>query len=223
MFGMLDYRAYKLNWLIGLPFRIVMRLCLFAIMAIAIGIGYWTGYHPLIQIVIGYVSFEGIALIFGMVWMLLIMWPLEKIFFWFIDVVPSKGADMEEAQAIARHGPIIWLSKKLMNDIDNWTWDDTDQFVKCLNWRARLFSDEKRQFTKRVQVLWQAHSDTGKQPGELPQVELDKLLKPFKMNWLQTVIVNPYGWNSITGFIIIAIALLYLNSGRDVWVFPNLA
>jgi hypothetical protein len=36
MFGMLDYRAYKLFWLIGLPFRLALRLAFFVILAIAI-------------------------------------------------------------------------------------------------------------------------------------------------------------------------------------------
>jgi hypothetical protein len=222
MFGMLDYRAYKLYWLIGLPLRIILFLSRYIIITVAIGIGYWTGFHPLFQIVVAYVAMEGISLIFSIVWMLLIMWPIQKVFFWLIDVVPSRGADMEEAHAIVEHGPIIWLSKKLMNDIENWTWDDTDQFVKCLNWRARLCG-ERQNFPKRVQVLWQVHSDTDKQPAELPQAELNKLLKPYQLNWFQSVIVNPYGWNSILGFVIIVCAILYLNAGRDVWVLPNLA
>ena len=110
-----------------------------------------------------------------------------------------------------------------MNDIKNWTWDDTDQFVKCSNWRARLLCNEGKQFTKRVQVLRKTYFDTGKQPGELPQAEVDKLLKPYKLNTFQSIIVHPNGWNAITGFVITVIAILYLNAGRDVWVFPNLA
>ena len=39
MFGMLDYRAYKFFWLVGLPLRLISRLCFFVIVAIAIMIG----------------------------------------------------------------------------------------------------------------------------------------------------------------------------------------
>jgi len=117
MFGMLDYRAYKLYWLIGLPFRIVLRILFFIVIAIAIGIGHWTGYPILVQIVVAYIAMEIIAIVVGLVWTLLIVMPLEKIFFWLIDVVPSRGKDTEEAKDIVRSGPIIWLSKKLMNDI----------------------------------------------------------------------------------------------------------
>src|SRR4051812_46686552 len=115
MFGMLDYRAYKLYWLICLPFRIVGKLLFFVILAIGIIIGIWSGYHVLIQMVIAYVAFEGILLVFVMLWALLIAKPLEKIFFWVIDVVPSRGENGEEANLVARAGPIVWLSKKFAN------------------------------------------------------------------------------------------------------------
>jgi hypothetical protein len=153
MFGMLDYRAYKLYWLIGLPFRIVLRILFFIVIAIAIGIGHWTGYPILVQIVVAYIAMEIIAIVVGLVWTLLIVMPLEKIFFWLIDVVPSRGKDTEEAKDIVRSGPIIWLSKKLMNDIGNWTYEDTEAFVKCLNWRARIFFGEGEKFHNRVQIL----------------------------------------------------------------------
>jgi hypothetical protein len=47
MFGMLDYRAYKLFWLIGLPLRIASWLALFVVAAISVIVGHWTGYHVL--------------------------------------------------------------------------------------------------------------------------------------------------------------------------------
>jgi hypothetical protein len=51
MFGMLDYRAHKLFWLLTLPFRLVSRAFYFIFVAIAVSIGIWTGYQPpLVQI-----------------------------------------------------------------------------------------------------------------------------------------------------------------------------
>jgi len=138
MFGMLDYRAYKLFWLITLPFRIAARLAFFVIIGIAIFIGHRTGYHVLVQMVIAYVAFEAISWVFSYLWALLIATPIAKAFFWVIDVVPSRGENMEEAKLIANVGPMVWLNKKLMNDIGNWTFDDTQEFAKCLGWRARL-------------------------------------------------------------------------------------
>jgi hypothetical protein len=39
MFGMLDYRAYKLLWLIFLPLRLVLTIAVFGSMIIAIKVG----------------------------------------------------------------------------------------------------------------------------------------------------------------------------------------
>ena len=161
MFGMLDYRAHKLYWLLTLPFRIVCRLVFFAFIAIAIIIAQWTDNSPLVQIVIACVAMEGMAFIFGLLWLFLVTLPIEKIFLWTVDVVPSHGEDHEEAKEIVRKGPIVWLTKKLMNHIDQWTYEDTDAFVSCMNWRARLLFNERERFKKRVAVLEQVHYDTG--------------------------------------------------------------
>jgi hypothetical protein len=56
-----------------------------------------------------------------------------------IDVLPAHGADTEEAKAIALTGRVFELSKKLENEIENWTRDDTKELVSTMNWRARLF------------------------------------------------------------------------------------
>ena len=199
MFGMLDYRACKLFWLIGLPFRIASRLLFFIILAIATFFGHWTGYHVLVQMVIAYVALEAISLVLVLLWALLITMPIEKAFFWIIDVVPSRGENMEEAKLIARAGPIVQLEKKLMNDIENWTVDDTEEYAKCQNWRSRLLFNARHRVWKRADVLLQAYWNTGKQPAELGQAEVIKLLKPYNNNWLENFIIHPQGWNAIVG------------------------
>jgi len=209
MFGMLDYRAHKLYWLLTLPFRIVARLLFFVIVAIAILIARWTEYSPLVQIVIAYVAMEGMATVFTLLWMGLVSWPIDKAFFWIVDVIPSRGEDPEEAKEIVQKGPIVWLTKKLMNHIDSWTYGDTHDFVSLMNWRARLFFNEREKFAKRVEVLRQLYENTGKQPSSFPQSELDKLLKPYKPGWFQIVVVSYF--NSIMGATIIVMTILYLS------------
>lgn len=158
---------------------------------------------PLVQIIVAYAAMELIALIFALLWLALITLPVDKAFFWLIDVIPSRGEDVYEAKEIARKGPVIWLMKKLMNDVDNWTFEDTEAFVPIMNWRARLFFDERSRFLKRVKVLQEVHYDTGKEPSSLGEVEITKLLKPYQMNWFQRVIANEQGFNSIVGALII--------------------
>ena len=113
MFGMLDYRAHKLFWLVTFPFRLIARLAFFVIVVIAILIARWTEYSPLIQIVVAYVTMEAIAMVFVALWALLVSWPIQKIFFWLVDVMPSRGENDEEAKEVVCKGQIIWLSKKL--------------------------------------------------------------------------------------------------------------
>jgi hypothetical protein len=162
---------------------------------------------PLVQIIVAYAAMELIALIFALLWLALITLPVDKAFFWLIDVTPSRGEDVYEAKEIARKGPVIWLMKKLMNDVDNWTFEDTEAFVSIMNWRARLFFDERSRFLKRVKVLQEVHYDTGKEPSSLGEVEITKLLKPYQMNWFQRVIANEQGFNSIVGALIIIVVI----------------
>jgi hypothetical protein len=74
--------------------------------------------------------------------------------------------------------------------IDGWTYEDTAAWLSCMNWRARLFFNEKEKFAKRLEVLRQVYDETGEQPASLPQAELDKLLKPYKPGWLQVGVVS---------------------------------
>jgi hypothetical protein len=209
MFGMLDYRAHKLFWLVTFPFRLIARLAFFVIVVIAILIARWTEYSPLIQIVVAYVTMEAIAMVFVALWALLVSWPIQKIFFWLVDVMPSRGENDEEAKEVVCKGQIIWLSKKLSFDIDNWTFEDTDNFVSCLHWRARIFFNARENFVKRLSVLQRLYDETGKQPGSFPQVEIEKILKPLNPGWFETAIVNPHFFNSIMGATIIVLVILY--------------
>jgi hypothetical protein len=215
MFGMLDYRAYKLFWLIGLSFRIAARLLFFVAIGAGVIFARWTELHPpIVQMVVAYIAFEIIGLIITAFWTLLIMTPLDKALFWVVDVIPSRGEDMTEARAVARIGPAVWLTKKFMNDIGNWTWEDSAAYGNLLNWRSKLFFHGPERVAKRVQILQEAYENTGLQPAELGDVEVKKLLKPYKDNWFETVIMTPHSFNAIIGAGIIIWAIAYLDSNE---------
>jgi hypothetical protein len=215
MFGMLDYRAYKLFWLLTFPFRLAWRAFYFIFIAIAVSIGIWTGYPPLGQMIVAYVAFEAMLLVFSMLWLLLITWPVDKIFFWVVDVMPARGENTEEAKEIARKGAFIWLTKKMTYHIDEWTFEDTSDFVSLMNWRARLFFNARETFVKRIAALQSVYYDTGKQPSELGENEVAKLLKPYKESWFQIAIVSPHFFNSIMAATIIILAIMYLSPGHS--------
>jgi hypothetical protein len=80
MFGMLDYRAYKLLWLICLPFRLIIWIAAWGSIAIAIMIGASLDYSVLVRIVIAYAIWEGAAIVLLIVrW--IISWFIKKGFF----------------------------------------------------------------------------------------------------------------------------------------------
>ena len=63
MFGMLDYRAHKLIWLLRLPWRLVGRIAFLSIIVIAVLIAEWTEFSLLPKIVVGIVAFEAIGFV----------------------------------------------------------------------------------------------------------------------------------------------------------------
>jgi hypothetical protein len=132
-------------------------------------------------------------------------------FFWTVDVIPSKGEDAGEAREIVRRGPILWLAKKMMCHIDEWTYEDTNAFVSLINWRARLFFKQREKTLNHIAALQGLYEDTGKQPYEFDQRELAKMLKPYAPSWFQKAIVTPQFFNSIMGATIIIVAILYLS------------
>ena len=58
MFGMLDYRAHKLFWLLTLPIRWTGKLSSFVCIGIAILIAQNTSYSFWVKVIIAYASME---------------------------------------------------------------------------------------------------------------------------------------------------------------------
>jgi hypothetical protein len=161
--------------------------------------------------IVAYAAFEGMYFVFAILWLVLITLPVDAVFFWLVDVIPARGENTEEAAEIVRKGRIIWLTKKMTSHIDEWTYEDTNDFVSLMSWRARIFFNEREKFEKRIAIVQRVYYDTGKQPSELREKELTTLLKPYKAGWFQTAIVDPRGFNSIMAATIIIVAILYLS------------
>jgi hypothetical protein len=94
MFGMLDYRAHKLFWLVCLPIRLCVRLCFFANVAISIFIANTTSYSVIIKVIIGYLLFELIGMVLLAFWTFISL-LIQRIFFWIVDIIavqPDRAA-----------------------------------------------------------------------------------------------------------------------------------
>ena len=214
MFGMLDYRAHKLYWLIALPFRLIARIMYFATIFVGIGIAQFTSFSIPIKIVIAYVSFEAI----GLVLLLTVYWGmtsvLNRIFFFIVDVVPAHGANAQEAKAIALTGRAFELNKKLEADIENWTYEDTDEYVSLSNWRTRLLFPVKDRLVRVVSELQRIYYETGTQPRDLGVSKITAICESLpggKRSWFEKAIVSPQIFNSALAFVIIAAAIAFLN------------
>jgi hypothetical protein len=205
MFGMLDYRAHKLYQLLSLPILLSARLAFFIAIAIGIWIAVQYDYGLLVRFGIAYVTMELIAGIFMLLYYL-VMWIYSGIFFWLVDIIPSRGENEEEAREIVKKGRVIWLAKKLSQEIENWTYEDTRSFVSALNWRARLFFDARRRFEERLGRLQKYYHRTGVQPGELPQSELAAIAGD-QPSWIEKAIVIPHFFNSLIGACLIILVL----------------
>lgn len=211
MFGMLDYRAHKLFRLLTLPFLVMGKILFFIAIAGAVAIAQWSKYPPILKIVVGYVAFEAIGFLLYFIWAVL-MWMARSAFFWIVDVIPSKGSNEEEAREIVLKGRVVWLLKKLVVDIENWTYEDTRSFVSAMNWRAKLFFNAREKFETRICRLKHFYEETGRQPGLMTVAEMSMLLGDLDGGWLEKAIVHQHFFNAIVAISLIALAVLYLTT-----------
>ena len=128
MFGMLDFRAHKLYWLLTFPFRLTNWVILFAAIPVGIVVARSTAYAWWAKIMVAYLVF-GLALIIGGLLLGGSLWLFSRTFFWIVDIVPSKGSDDDEARAVVLYGEHPLLLKKLDSKIEDWTETDTEKLA----------------------------------------------------------------------------------------------
>jgi len=212
VFGMLDFRAHKLFWLICLPFRAIAKISFYAVVLLAIVIAESTSYSAIAKIAMAYLVMEGIALALSLVVWKGLFWAIKSTFFWLVDVVPSHGANIDEAHAIVLTGRAFELNKKFENEIENWTFDDTREMISHMNWRARLFFPVTKRLAITVSELQRVHAETGKQPRDIGLKGVTEIRKSFrvgKVSWLEKVMVREHFFNSIVAFALILLVIGY--------------
>lgn len=213
MFGMLDYRAYKLLWLICWPLRLVMFVGSWGAVFIAIMISSSIDVIPLYRIVIAYAIWEGFGIVLSILrW--LIFWFIKKCFFWLVDIIPSKGEDVAQAKEMVVGGPMTWMGKKFMHDIGNWTDDETEEFAALMNVRARWFFGSTERVRKRIWRFADHYEQTGQQPIEMTEKERNQLVADLDYSWFEKAIINPIAFGAIVKIVVITIAILSLNNSH---------
>lgn len=105
MFGMLDYRAYKLYLILfGIPNMILIAIALFGLPILSIELGkIWADS----SLVIAIASIIALFIV-EIIWTLLLVW-LGKLYLFifqlFVDIVPAENRTKEEAVQVATAGP----------------------------------------------------------------------------------------------------------------------
>src|ERR1700726_3777287 len=98
MFGMLDYRAYKLLRLICLPFRLITWIAVWGLLVVAIMISTSLDYSVFVRIVIACAIWEGVAFILFIASRIL-DWFIKEGFFWLVEIIPAKAESVAESLA----------------------------------------------------------------------------------------------------------------------------
>jgi hypothetical protein len=214
VFGMLDYRAHKLLWLLFLPLRCVGLAgpYLAAVVSPLLVQAFLPRYPLIVKFL---VAFLGAEIAISIPFALLIAGVkhlLLKLFFWIVDVVPAHGADEEEARRVVLQGPAYALVRKFERDIGAWTEADTDRFVSLMNWRARWFFPAKERVRFVVGALQRLYRAEGKQPYELGDKVIREIKGQFpgsKEDWFEKLVVNPIAFHTALRLLVVGAVLHY--------------
>jgi len=210
MFGMLDYRAHKLYWLLMLPVRMMILAGILGTAAIvALYVGSTLTYPWLVKLFIACIAAEIACNIVGLVLLIIGKVP-DYVFFWIIDVIPAKGRDEEEARAIVQGGPLIWLSLKLEREIENWTDADTNAFISALLWRVRLFNPREL-VEERIAIMRDYYERTGQQISVLGKEGVKKMIAHLEPPWLARMFINSYVFYALIKFIIVLVCITLIQ------------
>lgn len=139
MFGMLDYRAHKLYFIIFfIPIFLLTLFSLFALPLINYSIGFYFADERIFQILISLVSLFVLEIVWAMFILGFINKLFEFIFGLFVDVVPHDGRTKEEAQMVVFSGDKAIRSLAIAKHPTTWT----DELINDLpknDWVANMF------------------------------------------------------------------------------------
>jgi hypothetical protein len=206
----LDYRAHKLYWLLMLPVRIAISVIVLSTAAVvALYVGNTLTYPWFVKLVIAYIAVEIACSIVGLILLMITKIP-SHVFFWLIDVIPTKGRNEEKAHAIVLGGPLIWLTLKLEREIENWTDRDTAAFVAALPWRIRLFNSREL-VEERLAIMRDYYERTGQQLSVLGKEGVKKLVAHLEPPWLARMFINPYVFYAVVRFMIVFVCIVLVQ------------
>lgn len=171
MFGMLDYRAHKLYWLLTLPINIPLRLlAMIGVPFVDYAIGVHFGSERIWQIAITLAVIFPVELVWSL-FVLAISKIVNGIFNFLIDVEPTDGRTDEEAQLVVWNGEAAICSLALNNPPAEWTAEQ----IECVSKGDLIGRFYKGRRLKRMRALREAYLD---RPDECPsEYDVKQFLK----------------------------------------------
>lgn len=211
MFGMLDYRAYRLRLLLFfIPQTLLVFIAIIGLPLANYSIGLAFADTRFFQILVSLIS----LFILETLWLLLIFVLIERLYkavFWFfIDVIPADGRTTEEAQAVAWSGEKAIRLIEIGNNPQTWS----DQLIRDLpknDWAQNVFYGDKvrhRLSLVRSEAIQRDLSDSDWQSIGGSLTETLNKENGLERDWLEKLITEPQFRSSAASYVIFGLLLL---------------
>ena len=208
MFGMLDYRAHKLYWILFIiPNIILSAFAIFGLPLINYTIGLELAENRIFQILISLVS----LFIVEIIWLMIIFGPISKLFQFvfslFVDVIPHDGRTKEEAQLVVWNGEEAIRALAINKHPSTWTDDLINSLPKddwVVNW---FFKDDIIRRFDLIQTEYSFRSED----SPYNDYEVTKILEQndMVMGRLEKYVTTPTIRASIYSYSVFLLLIIY--------------
>lgn len=208
MFGMLDYRAHKLYWIVFIIPNII--LAAFAIVGLPLinySIGVGMADTRVFQILISLVS----LFIVEIIWLMIIFGPISKLFQFvfslFVDVIPHDGRTKEEAQLVVWNGEKAIRALAINQHPNTWT-DDLISSLPKDDWVQNWFF--KDDIIRRLDLIQSEYSFRS-EDSPYNDYEVTKILEEndMVMGRFEKYVTTPSIRTSIYAYTVFLLLLIY--------------
>jgi hypothetical protein len=212
MFGMLDYRAHKLYFILFfIPRAVLVLFHMFCLPLIHYSIGLSLADERLFQILISLVA----LFIIEVIWLLILFGFISKVFEFifslFVDIIPHDGRTKEEAKMVVWNGEKGIRALAISKHPTTWTSELIDEIPKN-DWVQNLFF--KNELTVRLEAIFEHFSLL---PSDSPDTDLqiDKILKEKNLepDWQEKVFTNVSWRRGIVSYSFFILLIIFNPGG----------
>lgn len=191
MFGMLDYRAHKLFFILFfVPGVLMLLLNLLGLPLISYLAGLSLGEQRVTQILIALVAQFIIEFLAGLVWY---FYKQAQTFLFqlIVDVIPHDGRTLEEAWAVVRRGDSAILELQLNNHPSTWDDELIYKFVESRDWVTRWYYGS--QIRARLTAIHEKYEHDSPTPDFDPsEADVNNIVKENNLEpgWWERMVTN---------------------------------